>query len=73
METRKKVIVGQFNEGLIGLIKSVSLNFVNNFIQSKVPINAIQAYQNTNQFLAVLALAELHISPKLILLIIMFL
>lgn len=73
MEIDKKVIVGQFSEGLIGLVKSASLNVVNNFIQSKIPISAIQSYQNTNQLITVLALTELNISPKIILLIIMFL
>ena len=73
MENWKKVIIRQFDEGLIGIIKYVGKNFINNFIQSKIPINAIQTYQNTNQLVTMLALTELHVSPKIILLILMFL
>ncbi len=73
MEIWKKVIIRQFDEGLIGILKTVGKNVLNNFIQSKIPINAIQSYQNTSQLITVLTLTELNISPKIILLIIMFL
>jgi hypothetical protein len=55
------------------MLQAVGHNVINNFIQSKIPINAIQSYQNTTQLITVLTLAELNISPKIILLIIMFL
>ena len=73
MEIDKKVFIRQFDQGLIGILKTVGNNFVNNFIQSKIPISAIQSYQNTSQLIAVLTLTELNLSPKIILLIIMFL
>jgi len=74
MEIGKKVIIRQFvDKGIIGMLQAVGHNVINNFIQSKIPINAIQSYQNTTQLITVLTLAELNISPKIILLIIMFL
>ena len=73
MEIDKKVFIRQFDQGLIGILKTVGNNFVNNFIQSKIPISVIQSYQNTSQLIAVLTLTELNLSPKIILLIIMFL
>ncbi|MEN9946988.1 MAG: hypothetical protein RLZZ293_1374 [Pseudomonadota bacterium] len=74
MEIRKKVIIRQFQEiSIKDLLVTASKNFINNFIQSKIPIGAIQSYQNTTQLITVLTLAELKISPKIILLIIMFL
>lgn len=74
MEVGKKVIIRQFQDiSIKSLLVSASRNLFNNFIQSKIPIGIIQTYQNTSQMATVFALAQLNVSPKIILLIIMFL
>lgn len=73
MEVDKKVIVGQFDKGLIGILQTASKNLFNNFVQSKIPVGIIQSYQNTAQMATVVVLTQLNVSSKIILLIIMFL
>lgn len=60
MEVDKKVVIRQFDQGLIGILSTAGRNFINNFTQSKIPVAVIQTYQNTSQMATVFALTQLN-------------
>jgi hypothetical protein len=68
------VVIRQWQEvNILNLLVSAGRNVINNLVQNQIPITSIQTYQNASQIVTITILTHFHISPKLILLIILFL
>ncbi len=59
---------------IIKMLKSAGKNLINNLLQSQIPIPSVQNYQNALQSTTVIILSQyIHLSPKIILIVILFL